>query len=611
MDLLYVTYIEETEELLQKAEECLIRLEAEYSTDDINGLFRMFHSIKGSSQMIGYEDIGNLTHKMEDMLDIVRKGRIDLDGKILQLCFRGLDHVKRLFESKKNMNAFGDNADFIQTSLVLEREIDQILKANSETGSDRKETSPGDGIITALKESKQTGKNRYCIYISFSDDIPMISPVLFMIFNNIKDIGSLVYTNVSDGDIYEASVDLNISAPFMIMDSDLEAAELYTYFDLMYVKKIAISDISEHQMLKQAIPHDRDSRRFFENFFQEYPKLYPVLFHHPNSFDKAVYTEFIHEWYKKIFEVVSPILFHATGQSLKQEIETFYDWCLHAIGGTLAPDFPCKKYLELFEMVYGYVRGRFFYKIFKAKNDHFIDGLAEFIERMDKSSTREFLLDLSGLEMIHEHELKSLIELKRRLSDMGIVVSVIIDNPSRRRLINIFDSIRTIEKFEWFETEVDAALGENITSMVNLLEDDEMSGYRIMILDDETEILDLLKKNFQSAGYTQIETYIDPATALEMFKKRKYHIVLADINMQEIDGIEFLNKVKDYDPMTQVIIMTGCSTMDRILTCLELGANDYILKPFKSYDYVLEVVDDSIKKLERWREAIKGMIATS
>lgn len=138
-----------------------------------------------------------------------------------------------------------------------------------------------------------------------------------------------------------------------------------------------------------------------------------------------------------------------------------------------------------------------------------------------------------------------------------------------------------------------------------------MSGYSIMILDDETAISDLLQRTFALAGYNQVETYADPANALKMFKKKKYHIVLADIMMPEIDGMEFLRKIREYDPLTQVIIMTAHSTLDRILTCLELGANDYILKPFKSNDYVLEVMDYSIKKLERWREAIKETIATS
>jgi two-component system chemotaxis sensor kinase CheA len=619
MDQLYVTYLEETEEMLQKAEECLIRLETDYSSDDINALFRIFHSIKGSSQMIGYDDIGNLTHKMEDMLDIVRKGRIDLDGQILQLCFSGLDHVKQLFESKKKMSGDGNNEDFIHAVEILEGNIDKILKANSETENGRTKTSQGDRVVSSVKGMERTGKNRYCICISFSDDIPMISPILFMIFNNIKEIGSLVYTNVSDEDIYEASANINVSSLFIIMESDLEVFELYTYFDVMYVEKVAIADISEHRMLKQAIPYDRGSRRFFEKFFQEFPKLYPVLFQNQKALSKTEYTELIHDKFQKILKKFDEIPVNAVEQTLKQEIETFYDLCLHATSGKMALHDKtieplCQKYLELFEMAYGYVKGKFFYKNIKVKNNHFLDSLQGFIERMDKSSTRKLLLDLSWLEMIHEHELKSLIELKRRLHGMGIVMSVIIDNPLRRRLINIFDSIRTIEHFELFNTEVDAALGENISSAGNdkgCMEDCEMRGYSIMILDGETAISDHLQKSLALAGYHQVETYSELANALEMFQKKKYHIVLADITMPELDGTEFLKKIREYDPLTQVIIMTSHSTMDTILTCLELGANDYIVKPFKSDDYVLEVVDYSIKKLERWREAIKGTIAAS
>lgn len=467
-DSLYVTYLEETEELLQEAEECLIRLESGYSTNDLNALFRVFHSIKGSSQMIGYEDIGNLTHKIEDMLDMIRKGRMDLDGQMLQLCFDGLDHVKRLFESKKTMAREGDRDDFVQAAGMLEEEIDRILKANSEAGSGGKNTSRGDKVVSTLKGMERAGINRYFICISFSDDIPMMAPTLFMIFNNIKDVGSVVYTNVSDEDICEASANPNISSLHMIIESDLEEVELYTYFDVMYVEKVAISDLSEHRMLNQAIPYDRDSRRFFEVFFQEYPKMYPFLFHPRNDFNREEYTGLVHEQYKKNLEAVSRIRFHTIGQNLKQEIEAFYNLCLCAAGGKRGIQDKlfrtlCKKYLGLFEMVYGHVRGKFIFKIYKARHRHFTEGLERFIERMDKSGTRKLLLDLSRLEMIRESELKRLIELKRHLQDMGIVMSVLIRHSSRKRMVNIFDSIRTIEPFELFDTEVDAALGNNIS----------------------------------------------------------------------------------------------------------------------------------------------------
>jgi DNA-binding NtrC family response regulator len=139
----------------------------------------------------------------------------------------------------------------------------------------------------------------------------------------------------------------------------------------------------------------------------------------------------------------------------------------------------------------------------------------------------------------------------------------------------------------------------------------EMSGYSIMIVDEDTAISERLHETFVLAGYSQVELCADPAHALDMFQKKKYHIVLADMTMPKIDGMEFLRRIREYDPLTQVIAMAAHSTLDRILTCLELGANGYLVKPFKSDEQVLEVVNDSVKKLERWREAIRETIAAS
>jgi len=55
-------------------------------------------------------------------------------------------------------------------------------------------------------------------------------------------------------------------------------------------------------------------------------------------------------------------------------------------------------------------------------------------------------------------------------------------------------------------------------------------------------------------------------------------------------------------------MMTDGSTMDSILKSLEYGANDYIYKPLKSAEYVLNVIDYSVQKLERWREAIIQLV---
>ncbi len=130
--------------------------------------------------------------------------------------------------------------------------------------------------------------------------------------------------------------------------------------------------------------------------------------------------------------------------------------------------------------------------------------------------------------------------------------------------------------------------------------------YKILIVDDEEEVLDTLKKHLEQEKY-KVETTISD-DALEKVKSDKYHIVLIDIVMPQMDGLELLREIKKYDPMTQIIMMTDGSTMDSILKSLEYGANDYIYKPLKSAEYVLNVIDYSVQKLERWREAIIQLI---
>lgn len=132
--------------------------------------------------------------------------------------------------------------------------------------------------------------------------------------------------------------------------------------------------------------------------------------------------------------------------------------------------------------------------------------------------------------------------------------------------------------------------------------------YKILIIDDEEEILLSLKKNLILEGYN-VETCNDSMEALEMIKNNKFHIVITDIVMPNMNGIDLLKATKAYDALTQVIMMTGYSTMEITIQSLEFGANDYILKPFKSIEYIIEIIDYSIQKLERWRESIRGLVA--
>lgn len=128
---------------------------------------------------------------------------------------------------------------------------------------------------------------------------------------------------------------------------------------------------------------------------------------------------------------------------------------------------------------------------------------------------------------------------------------------------------------------------------------------RILIVDDEEEILIALAQLLRLDGYN-VQTVASPITALEMIKKTKYHIILSDVVMPEMNGLELLTHIKEYDPLAQVIMMTGYSTMEITMLSLEIGASDYILKPFKDFKVVSEIVKINEAKLNRWWESMRG-----
>lgn len=127
--------------------------------------------------------------------------------------------------------------------------------------------------------------------------------------------------------------------------------------------------------------------------------------------------------------------------------------------------------------------------------------------------------------------------------------------------------------------------------------------YNILIVDNDKNELSAIKKFLKKEIYN-IDTTISALDALIQVKNDKYHIILLNIDTSDMDGIELLKEIKKYDAMSQVIVMTNNSTMDKIFTCLELGANDYISNPCDNTQNVMNIIKCSVEKLERWRNSV-------
>jgi len=117
---------------------------------------------------------------------------------------------------------------------------------------------------------------------------------------------------------------------------------------------------------------------------------------------------------------------------------------------------------------------------------------------------------------------------------------------------------------------------------------------KVLIVDDEADILEILEKFFKRKNRFDVIKFTNPLQALEEIKKGGIDLVLTDIMMPQMDGVELLKEIKSFNPKVKVIMMTAFSTLERTLECEKLGADDYVTKPFISLRDVENKVLDAL-----------------
>lgn len=109
---------------------------------------------------------------------------------------------------------------------------------------------------------------------------------------------------------------------------------------------------------------------------------------------------------------------------------------------------------------------------------------------------------------------------------------------------------------------------------------------KLLLIDDEEPVREILELSLRSDGY-EVITAEDGQRGIELFQRENPPIVLTDIKMPGMDGVEVLKRIKQINPETEVIVITGHGDMDLAIQSLQLGASDFITKPVR--DEVLSV----------------------
>jgi len=110
----------------------------------------------------------------------------------------------------------------------------------------------------------------------------------------------------------------------------------------------------------------------------------------------------------------------------------------------------------------------------------------------------------------------------------------------------------------------------------------------IHLIDDEPVIHDVLGQLLTSEGY-EVEISASGEEALEKFPSQSFDVILLDLLMPGMDGIEVLRRIKKVDPLAAVIIITAYGSVESAIAAMKIGALDYVQKPFKHDDLLLAI----------------------
>lgn len=117
---------------------------------------------------------------------------------------------------------------------------------------------------------------------------------------------------------------------------------------------------------------------------------------------------------------------------------------------------------------------------------------------------------------------------------------------------------------------------------------------KILLCDDAAFMRMMMKDILQRNGYTIVGEAANGKEGVKLYKEKEPDLVLMDITMPEMDGIEALKEIKTYDPSARVVMVSAMGQQAMVITAIQCGAKDFVAKPFQP-ERVLEAVEKALQ----------------
>lgn len=126
---------------------------------------------------------------------------------------------------------------------------------------------------------------------------------------------------------------------------------------------------------------------------------------------------------------------------------------------------------------------------------------------------------------------------------------------------------------------------------------------KVLIVDDEEDFVEMFSLRLKGQG-ERVSTAFSGKQALDVLKKKSIDVVILDIRMPEMDGIETLKQIKASYPLVEVILLTGHGSAETAVEGMKLGAFDYLMKPADFEDIKIKL-EDARKRKDEQEERIR------
>ena len=125
---------------------------------------------------------------------------------------------------------------------------------------------------------------------------------------------------------------------------------------------------------------------------------------------------------------------------------------------------------------------------------------------------------------------------------------------------------------------------------------------KILVVDDDKNMTLLLREILKDLGHDVVTAHT-AEEGMELIETEEFYIVISDLQLPGMSGIDLLRFVKGFNNLIQVFIMTAHSNKQRVVECLKAGATDYFEKPFNTEDVIISI-QAAIHRVHKWAKLV-------